>query len=151
MSRVGRANPINVPKYEDPIPPSEAFAYERVCFMPSKDLRPLLYKIITIFNHLQSVRATAPDVALLSTQLCPTFSCSTNYFYAVAKKRTIRSTCTRFPGVSDFWACCLVVGLLAKPAGDQTEEKERKEEIGGGTKEEGSTTYTGLHISHQSS
>ena len=58
MSRVGRANPINsVPKYEDPIPPSEAFAYERVCFMPSKDLRPLLYKIITIFN-LQSFTAS---------------------------------------------------------------------------------------------
>ena len=75
MSRVGRANPINsVPKYEDPIPPREAFAYERVCFMPSKDLRPLLYKIITIFN-LQSSIIYSQSEPLLPMLPC----CQLNY------------------------------------------------------------------------
>ena len=43
MTRYGRAAPKNpIPLFEGPVPPREEFEYDRVLFMPSKDMRPLL-------------------------------------------------------------------------------------------------------------
>ena len=51
MVRTGRANPINsIPKFDQPIPPREAFEYDRVNFLPSKDMRPLLVFQANVFR-----------------------------------------------------------------------------------------------------
>ena len=54
VGRYGRAATQNpIPSFDGPIPPREAFAYDRVVFMPSKDMRPLLVHQANVFRYVQ--------------------------------------------------------------------------------------------------
>ena len=47
----GHANPAKPPLiFEGPVPPSEAFLYDSVIYMPSKDMRPLIVTRASTFR-----------------------------------------------------------------------------------------------------
>ena len=54
MARYGRAASKNpLPLFDGPIPSRKEFVYERVVFMPSKDMRPLLIHRANIYRSVK--------------------------------------------------------------------------------------------------